>query len=103
MKTIQRVLLEITLFLKVIFKPSYWLMTDGTYSKAFDKFCRDAIAEGVGFENNNYSGSELYRSHLKGKLLWVENHPYGSFIYRGMRPSRRTKILLRERYEEGLL
>jgi cytidylate kinase len=74
--------------LKLIFKPSYWLMNHG-YSAAWDKALNELLDEHT-FKNIGEHTAQL--GHL---TIWIENHPYASFtVWHGapgsVRPSRLT-------------
>ena len=90
---------ELLLFFKVLINPMFWIMSDGSYSKKLDKYCREQLKKGTKFTNIPF---KKYSAYFGSKEFWVRNHPYASFTYMGMRPSRRTKILLQERYEESI-
>ena len=88
---------ELVLLIKIIFNPLYWIMSEGIYSKELDIFCREAISRG-----ENFTNITKFEATLRNKSFWIENHPYASFTFRGMRPSRRTKILLRDILEKNI-
>lgn len=70
-------------FIFFLFRPSYWLM-NSEYSKTLD----DELIKAL--KTEEFTNISYYYADIGGMNLWIANHPYGSFTWYGLRPSRRT-------------
>jgi hypothetical protein len=75
-------------FMKILFSPSYWLMIN-SYSRALDDRLINAMERGEPMLNVT-----SHHCEFDGLKLWIANHPYGSFTFTEMRPSRLTVMRL---------
>lgn len=82
----------------VITNPSYWIM-NYPYNKEFDNWLLNAI------KTHNFENFTEHSVVIDGKILWIANHPYGSFTPYDMelRPSRRTIYLAHSKYMKDYL
>ena len=72
-----------------ILKPSYWIMI-GKYDREYNRYLNKLMVE------NKFEYKNRFTAKLGDTVVWIENHPYGSFTPdNGMgadkiRPSRST-------------
>lgn len=83
-------ILHILNHVKFIFMPNYWLMNND-YDREWDKKLNSLMEE---FDFETYSKEinlggtnlklreSLYEAKLGETVIWIENHPYASFIER---------------------
>jgi len=67
------------------------------YSEAWDKKLKELLKT-EDFKNINH-----YNADLWGFIIWITNHPYASFTYRGLRPSRFTIMEAKKKLDRDIV
>lgn len=73
--------------LRIIFNPDYWLQNE-PYSLAWDTELRRLLETG-----NHFSNIGEHEATIGGRRVWIGNHPYSSFTFHQVRPSRRMILI----------
>jgi len=71
--------------LRVMFTPGCWIQNH-KYDKEYDEWLTNSML------THQFVEVGPYDAWLNGRTIWIENHPYASFVYKDMRPKRITLL-----------
>ena len=75
--------------LKVLFTPSCWFQVK-PYSEKWDNKLNSLLKNPFLYNVTQFEGTLYDELNDKKYIIWIENHPYGSFVYNHTRPKRTT-------------